>query len=278
MMLMLVVVICYTLSSLGDKTAVAKYKLNGNELTFMMAASISVYLLFYLPFDSRLITFSWQSIAAVLFMTSAKMAEFQLSAIILREMSAFELKAWIGTTLFLSYATDIITGTAVINSRSPAKLGFIAVTAAGLFLIARSGSGSINYKRIIVPLVGYLASKFGYGLVVNLTKSYISPTVSLFISLVILTVILIPKAKPIKMIKEKTKGAVFFAAAKIPNVVGLVCENIVASQSITNYTFIQPMILVVLFALHLLKREGCTRLNIAGGVICAVGIIGFQLI
>lgn len=278
MMLMLVVVVCYTLSSLGDKTAVAKYKLNGNELTFMMAASISVYLLFYLPFDSRLITFSWQSLAAVLFMTSAKMAEFQLSAIILREMSAFELKAWIGTTLFLSYATDIITGTAAINSRSPVKFGFIAVTAAGLFLIAKSGGGSINYKKIIVPLVGYLASKFGYGLVVNFTKSYISPTVSLFISLVILTVILIPKAKPLKLFREKTKGTVFFAAAKIPNVVGLVCENIVASQSITNYTFIQPMILVVLFALHLIKREGCTRLNIAGGVICAVGIIGFQLI
>ncbi len=278
MIFMLIVVICYTASSLGDKTAVAKYKLNGNELTFMMAASISVYLLFYLPFDSRLITFSWQSLAAVFFMTAAKMAEFQLSAIILREMSAFELKAWIGITLFLSYGTDILTGTASLNSHTPAKLGFIAVTAAGLFLIAKSGQKSIDYKKIILPLAGYLASKYGYGLVVNLTKSYISPTVSLFISLVILTVVLIPKAKPVRLFREKTKGTVFFAAAKIPNVIGLVCENIVAAQSITNYTFIQPMILVALFVLHLLRREECTRLNIAGGIICTVGIIGFQII
>lgn len=275
---MMIVVICYTLSSLGDKTAVAVYKLNGNELTFMMSASISVYLLFYLPFDSRLITFSWQSLAAIIFMTTAKMAEFQLSAVILREMSAFELKAWIGVTLFLSYGTDIITGAALLDSRSPVKLGFIIITSAGLFLIARSGKKNINYGKILIPLVGYLVSKYGYGLAVNVTKSYISPTLSLFISLVILTAALIPKAKPIRLFREKTKGAVFFAAAKIPNVIGLVCENIVAAQSVTNYTFIQPMILVVLFILHLFKREECTRLNIIGGIICTAGIIGFQIL
>lgn len=40
----------------------------------------------------------------------SKILEFKLSAIILDEISAFELKAWLGITLFMSYATDIFLG------------------------------------------------------------------------------------------------------------------------------------------------------------------------
>ncbi len=44
-----------------------------------------------------------------------------------------------------------------------------------------------------------------------------------------------------------------------------------------NYSFIQPMILVALFVVQLIRREECTKLNIAGGVVCIAGIVGFQL-
>ena len=151
-------------------------------------------------------------------------------------------------------------------------------------MIARSGGKKIDYKKILLPLVGYLLVKFGYGLIVSTfckgsgdSICYISPTLSLFFALVLLSVVLAPKVHPIKLFKEKTKGAMFVSVTKIPNVIGLVCENIVATQSMANYSFIQPMILVVLFFIGLIKREECTKLNIAGGIICIAGIIGFQL-
>ncbi len=283
MTLMLLVVACYTLCSLSDKYAVAKLKFDGNTLTFLMAAATSLLMVFYLPFDSRVFVLSWQAFASVLLMAASKMLEFQLAAVILKEMSAFELKAWLGVTVFISYCTDLFSGVSLIGINTIWKFCFIALTAAGLFMIAKSGGKKINYKQIAFPLIGYLLVKFGYGLIVSLFCNansgvcYISPTLSLFFALVLLSVVLAPSVHPIRLFKEKTKGAMFVSVTKIPNVIGLVCENIVATQSMANYSFIQPMILVVLFFIGLIRREECTRLNILGGIICIAGIIGFQL-
>lgn len=282
MSLMLLVVACYTICSLSDKYAVAKLKFDGNSLTFLMAAATSLLMIFYLPFDSRLFVVSWQSFAAILLMALSKLLEFRLAAVILTEMSAFELKAWLGITVFLSYGIDLISGTSALGINTVWKFGFIALSAAGLFMIARSGGKKIDYRRIILPLVGYLLAKLGYGLIVSFVCSfggvpYISPTLSLFFALVLLAVALAPKVHPIKLFKEKTKGAMFVSVTKIPNVVGLVCENMVAAESMANYSFIQPMILVALFFIGLIKCEECTKLNVIGGIVCIAGIIGFQL-
>ncbi|MGN0688011.1 MAG: hypothetical protein ACI4KA_07905 [Oscillospiraceae bacterium] len=283
MPLMLLVVACYTICSLSDKYAVAKLKFDGNTLTFLMAAATSALMLLYLPFDSRTFVLSWQSFAVILLMAASKMLEFQLAAVILKEMSAFELKAWLGVTVFLSYATDLINGTEAFGIDVLWKTCFIAFSAAGLFMIASSGKKKINYKKIALPLIFYLLSKYGYGLVVNLfcgegESCWISPTLALFIALVLLSVILAPKVKPIKLFREKTGGAMFVSLTKIPNVIGLVCENIVATQSMANYAFVQPMILVALFFIGVIRREECTKLNIIGGIVCIIGILGFQLI
>ncbi len=280
MALMLMVVACYTICSLSDKYAVAKLKFDGNSLTFVMAAATSLLMLFYLPFDSRVFLLSWQSFAAILLMATSKMLEFQLAAVILKEMSAFELKAWLGVTVFLSYGVDLVSGVSALGIGTVWKFGFIALSAAGLFMIARSGGKKINYRAILLPLIGYLGAKFGYGLIVRLfcgDTCYISPTLSLFFALVLCAVILAPKVHPVKLFREKTKGSLFVAVTKIPNVIGLVCENIVATQSMANYSFIQPMILVVLFFIGLIRREECTKLNVIGGIVCITGIIGFQL-
>lgn len=279
---MLLVVACYTICSLSDKYAVAKLKFDGNSLTFLMAAATSLLMIFYLPFDSRVFVMSWQSFAAILLMALSKLLEFRLAAVILTEMSAFELKAWLGITVFLSYGIDLVSGTSALGLNTVWKFAFIALSAAGLFMIARSGGKKIDYRRIILPLVGYLLAKLGYGLIVSFVCSfggvaYISPTLSLFFALVLLAVALAPKVHPIKLFKEKTKGAMFVSLTKIPNVIGLVCENMVAAESMANYSFIQPMILVALFFIGLIKREECTRLNIIGGIVCIAGIIGFQL-
>ena len=278
MLLMLVVVTCYTITSLSDKYAVAKLKMDGNTLTFIMAAATSLFMLAYLPFDSLLFDGSIAAYLAVLLMAASKMLEFQLAAVILKEMSAFELKAWLGLTVFFAYGTDLLLQTETPGIVTVWKFGFIAVTAVGLFLIAKSGGKKINYLKILLPLAGYLLCKYGYGLVVTFTQQSVSPSLALFFALVLLTVVLAPLVHPIRVCKEQPKGVIIVGLTKIPNVLGLVCENIVATQSMANYSFIQPMILVTLLFVGVIQKEECTRLNIIGGILCILGIMGFQLI
>lgn len=280
---MLTVVACYTVCSLSDKYAVAKLKMDGNTLTWLMAAATSLFMLAYLPFDDRHFVISVPAFAAIALMTLSKLLEFKLAAVVLVEMSAFELKAWLGLTLFLSYITDLISGAAPLGINTAFQFAFIGVTAAGLFLIAKTGN-RINYRKIALPLVFYLLAKYGYGLVVSFTKDCISPSFSLFWALVILAVVLAPAVKPIKLFRSQTKGAAIVALTKIPNVIGLVLENYVAEKSLANYSFIQPMILVVLFFIGLIRKEDAprdkstARLNLAGGIVCVAGIVGFQII
>ena len=272
MLLMLAVVACYTICSLSDKYAVSKLKMNGSTLTFIMAAATAFFMFAYLPFDSRYFDGSLTAYLAILLMAASKFLEFQLAAVVLKEMSAFELKAWLGLTVFLSYGTDLILGSAALGAVTAWKFGFIAVTAAGL------SGGKINYAKIALPLAGYLLCKFGYGLIITFTKNSISPSFSLFFALVILAVGLAPAVHPIRLCREQPKGVLVVGLTKIPNVIGLVLENIVAQQSMANYSFIQPMILAVLFFIGVIRKKDCTKLNIIGGIICIAGVLGFQLI
>ena len=277
MIYMMAAAACFTITSLNDKYASAKLKLSGNETTFLMALGTSFFMLFYLPFADKFFTVSWQSFAVVIMMAFLKFMEIELSVKILREMSAFELKAWLGISLFLSYTFDLITGNEALGIQTAYKFAAIAVTSIGLFLIAKSENKTIHYKVILLPLIFYLAEKFCYGLLVNVSQAYISPTFSLFLAFIILTVFLAPKVQFAKLLKEKPKGTGLVLAAKIPNTVGLVCENLTAAKSITNYSFIQPVILAALFAIQLIRREETSKLNLAGGILCVVGIVMFQV-
>ena len=250
MFLLILVVVCYTICSLSDKYAVSTAKFNGDELGFLMAAATAVFMACCLPFLDRTITLSWQSFAAIGLLCLSKILEFKLSAIILDEISAFELKAWLGITLFMSYATDIFLG----EKPSIFKFLFIVLTVAGLVFIAKSGrtdSGNINYRRIVVPLV--------------------------FFALILMAIILLPRAKPLEIFKKNQKGAWVVVLTKIPNVAGLLAENAVIAVSLASASFIQPMILCSLFVIALIRKEPITKLRFIGSVICMVGIIGFQV-
>ena len=102
----------------------------------------------------------------------------------------------------------------------------------------------------------------------------------LFFALIILALVLIPKAKPLSIAAvspEGKRGVLIVVLCKLPNALGLLGENAVAAESLTNYAFIQPMILIVILVLELLKKSTRpTGLNLAGSIICALGILGFQ--
>lgn len=271
--LMLAVTACYTICSLNDKYAAAKANLSGNEFTFLMCSSMSVFLAVSLPFQQLSFSFEWQSFLSVLLVVVCKMLEFQMSARVLKQLSAFELKAWLGITLFASYFTDILFG----SELNIIKLICIFATAAGLVFVARSSKGGVNYKQIILPLVLYLVSKYGYGLVIKSFSSYVSSTMQLLPAMVIISLIMLPRVHIRELIKNNRSGVVKVVLARIPNTLGMLLENAVISISLANYSFIQPMILVTLFIIGLIRREKRSRFNLIGSIICIVGIVAFQL-
>ena len=273
--MMLAVTACYTTTSLSDKYAVSEAKFTGNEFTFLMCSSMSVFLALTLPFQQLNFSFEWQSFAAILLIALCKMLEFQMSALVLKQLSAFELKAWLGITLFASYMTDIFYGADL----RALKLLCIAATAAGLVFIARSGKeGKVEYRKIVVPLVLYLAAKYGYGLVIKAFTPFIAPTMQLLPALILIAVVMLFKIKPSDICKKNRSGAVKVVLARIPNVIGMLLENAVISISLANYSFIQPMILVTLFFIGLIRKERCSRLNLIGSVICVIGVVFFQIV
>lgn len=271
--LMLAVTACYTICSLNDKYAAAKANLSGDEFTFLMCSSMSVFLAVSLPFQNLSFSLTWQSFLAISLVAVCKMLEFQMSARVLKQLSAFELKAWLGITLFASYFTDILFG----SELNIIKLICIFATAAGLVFVARSSKGGVNYKQIILPLVLYLVSKYGYGLVIKSFSSYVSSTMQLLPAMVIISLIMLPRVHIRELIKNNRSGVVKVVLARIPNTLGMLLENAVISISLANYSFIQPMILVTLFVIGLIRREKRSRLNLIGSIICIVGIVAFQL-
>lgn len=271
--LMLAVTACYTICSLNDKYAAAKANLSGDEFTFLMCSSMSVFLALSLPFQNLSFSLTWQSFLAISLVAACKMLEFQMSARVLKQLSAFELKAWLGITLFASYFTDILFG----SELSIIKLICIFATAAGLIFIARSSKGGVNYKQIILSLVLYLVSKYGYGLIIRSFSPYVSSTMQLLPAMVIISLIMLPRVHIRELIKNNRSGVVKVVLARIPNTLGMLLENAVISISLANYSFIQPMILVTLFIIGLIRREKRSRLNLIGSIICIVGIVAFQL-
>lgn len=277
MLLMLTVVALYTICSLNDKYAVSKAKYNGSQLTFLMAAGTLPFLAILLPFSDLTLTFTIPAFAFIILTALSKYLEFAMSAKVLEQMSAFELKAWLGLTLFASYFTDVLM---YGDGLSLLKLLCIAVTAAGLVMIAKSGKNKVNYKKIALPLVLYLAAKFGYGFIMKAAEGYISSTLTLFFALIILAAVTFPAAKPHRIAAESPEGAkglVIVILCKLPNALGLLGENAVAEQSLTNYAFIQPMILIVIFFMEFFSRkEKLSGFDLAGSIACIAGILGFQ--
>ena len=279
MLLMIAVVALYSITSLNDKYAVSKCKYTGSQLTFMMAAGTLFFLLFILPLSDTTFTVCPQSFLFIGLIALSKYLEFAMSAKILIDLSVFELKAWLGITLFISYFADVfIYGQDI----SLMKIFCIILTAAGLVLIAKESKKQVNYKKIAIPLVLYLSSRLIYGFVMRSAEGYISSTMTLFWALVILALLMLPSAKPHKMPKESPeglKGMAIVLGCKLPNAVGLLLENRIAAESLTNFSFIHPMILVVMFVTGFFNRtEKYTKYSIAGGLCVIAGIFGFQAV
>ena len=84
--------------------------------------------------------------------------------------------------------------------------------------------------------------------------------------------------KAFRNTEKEQGGCIKGSSCPYPNTIGMLLENAVIAISLASYSFIQPMILVVLFIIGLIRKERCSRLNLIGGIICVVGVVAFQLV
>ena len=271
---MLFVCGCYTCTSSADKHSVSVHKLSVNTFTFIMSASLSVFIALTLPFGEHTFRLCPETAVGVLLLAGCKILETTMSVLVLRELSAFEVKAWLGITLFASYFTDVFFGV----DFALLKLSAISITVIGLVLIASSGrEEKINYRRIVVPLFLYLLSKYGYALVMRAFSAYASSSVLLLSALVAVALIYLPFVD-FSEFGKKLRGCIQTALMRIPNTAGILAENAVIAISMTNYSFIQPLILVSLFFIRVIKRERFAKKNLFGSILCIAGLAAFQLL
>ena len=274
-LMMLGVTGCYTCTSLADRYAAHDVGFKGSEFTFLMCSSMSIFIALTLPFQEIRFTLCWQSFAAVILVAVCKFLEFEMSMLVMKELSAFELKAWLGVNLFVSYFTEVIGG----EPLRLARVGCIVLTVIGLVLIVRSDKEEKpNYLKILLPLVLYLFSKYGYSLVIKGFTPYVSSTVQLLAALVIIALVMLFRVRPAEIFRKSKKGAATVILARIPNAAGTLLENAVIAVSITSYSFIQPMILVTLFLIGAIRSKHRCVKELVGSLVCITGIALFLFV
>lgn len=247
--------------------------MSSNTFTFFLSFSMLVFMALYLPLDFYFYP-NVETIVLIGIFTICKILEFKLTAFTLTELSAFELKAWLGLGVFISYFYDIIFNGV---SFSIVSITFIVMTVVGLFLISGEGSKKINYKRISLGLVGVVLAKSGYGIVIHRLKDTCSSTLAMCIAFFLICLGMLLFYNPIRELKKSPKDIVRLSAVRIVNTIGSLIENYVAQISVISYSLIQPLILIVMFSINLLKREKTSPKGIVGGIVCIIGIVALQL-
>lgn len=130
--------------------------------------------------------------------------------------------------------------------------------------------------RYVFLSFAYIASKFFYGLQLNVLSENTLPVSVLL--LVMLGVVLLQ----LPFIKFKTffrkKGLLCGALTRIPNAAGLWTEAIAAQQNLLLYSLVQPMQLAILFAAALVRREKIGKLRMAGNILTLVTVTALTVL
>lgn len=265
MVFSLLTVVFYAASSLGDKYISAKLACSAQEFSFLVALSTAFFLALVLPFTGWNFAFTLQSGLALVVLVALKIAEFYTSAALLKTVSAYELKAWLSLNVIVSYLVDLARGTETFFW---AFLPCAAVLVAGIGLVA-FGEKREKLLRYILLSLGYIASKFLYGLQMNVLEGT-SPVCVLLLVMLGVALLQLPFVKFRTFFRKK--GLVLGALTRIPNAAGLWTEAIAAQQNLLLYTLVQPMQLAILFATALIRREKMGKLRLAGSIITLVAV------
>ena len=268
MVFSLLTVVFYTASSLGDKYISAKLACSAQEFSFLVALSTAFFLTLVLPFTGWNFAFSLQSglaLVVLVALVALKIVEFYTSAALLKTVSAYELKAWLSLNVIISYLVDLARGTETFFW---AFLPCAAVLVAGVGLVA-FGEKREKLLRYILLSIIYIASKFLYGLQMNVLEGT-SPVCVLLLVMLGVALLQLPFVKFKTFFRKK--GLALGALTRIPNAAGLWTEAIAAQQNLLLYSLVQPMQLAILFLTALIRREKMGKLRLAGSIVTLVAV------
>ncbi len=263
-------VLFFAASSLGDKFISAKLRCTAAEFSFLVALSTAFFLALLLPFIGWEFSFSGGTALAVGGLTVLKLAEFYTGAVLHKQVSAYELKAWLSLNVVFSFLVDLMLGEA---SYFAAFTLCSAVLAVGIVLIAM-GEGK---KRGVAALcLIYVASKFAYGFQMSALPAGTSSLSALIAVMLLVAAVQLPFVRFGKFFRKR--GLAAGALTRIPNAAGLLTEAIAAGESLLLYALVQPMQLALLFFTALVGREKMNACKIFGTVVtlaavCAVTVL-----
>ncbi|MFG6326373.1 MAG: hypothetical protein K1W00_05950 [Lachnospiraceae bacterium] len=252
----------YSITAFGDKYISARLKCSAGEYTFIVSAATVFWLALCLPFTGWNLQLNRQSVLLLVFLTVWKVIEFYTTAVLLKDMEPYELKAWLGINVVLSYGINLWEG------KSSFKISMLVLAAAlitGIYLIITSREEKKISKNIAVCLL-YIFSKFMYGMHMGDMSEYGNSAAILIIVLSIVAVLQLPRLK-IRELPEKRK-LLPALMSRLTNASGLITEAEAAVANIFFYTLIQPLQLFVLFVISLITRCEMNQRKRIGSIIC----------
>lgn len=272
MLLVMLTVACYTASSLGDKYISAKLKCTPAEFAFIVSFATTVWIGAAIPFSGWGFEGNLKNIILLFFLAAWKIMEFYTSAILLKTVSVYELKAWLGMNLVSSYICNVIRG---IYGFHVLVLLFGALLLVGITLTVK-GQEYRSAKKIICLCIFYIVAKFFYGMMFGMMSPGCETTSVLFIVMIITALVQLPKINLKKVFVKR--GIVTAAATRIPNAAGLIFEAAAAVENVFLYAMIQPVQLAVLFVISLIKKEPMGRQKLAGSLICIFAVCAITVL
>lgn len=270
-------VACYTISSLGDKYISSKLKCTPPEFAFIVSFATMIWIGVLIPFTGWGFVFTVHNLFLLLSLVVWKIMEFYTSAVLLKTVSAYELKAWLGINIAWSYYYNTIQG---IYQWNIWVVLFTLMLFTGIIMIVQGqtvqeGAFSISKKRLCILFLLFIASKFLYGLTMGqMTECKTTSVLSL---VMLLTALMQWKRVKIKeLIKRSGMTGAFLT--RIPNAAGLILEAFAAIESLFLYAMIQPVQLALLFIVSLVKKEPMRKKKLAGSLLCIFSVCAITVL
>lgn len=264
---------CYTISSLGDKFISAKLKYKANEFAFFVALATSVWLGIMLIFDGWKFKASVENILVLACLVAWKLGEFYSSAVLLKIVSAYELKAWLGINVIISYMYNVINGKYKLSG---IIIIFSVILMAGIALIIAESSQNKKILKLILLSIVYSLSKFLYGLQMGMLSKDSSPISTLFAVMIVIVLFQLPNVN-VKEMFNKT-GVSMGVLSRIPNAAGLFTEALAAKHSILFYAMIQPMQQLVLFVHSIFIKENMGKKKLTGSILSLISVVAIAIL
>ncbi|BBF44890.1 hypothetical protein lbkm_3629 [Lachnospiraceae bacterium KM106-2] len=269
----LLTVCCYTISSLGDQYISSRMKCTPSEFSFFVSVTTAFWLGILHLITGWHLQLTKESLILLLFLILWKLGEFYSSALLLKTVSAYELKAWLGLNILASYFFNVIRGK---YSLHPLICIFAFTLLLGIGLILSEESHSTNLLKQLAISLLFVLSKFMYGLQLGMLPEGCSPSSILLVIMLVIAIFELPKISAKRLLHKD--GKLIAAATRLPNAAGLLTEALAALENIFLYALIQPMQLTLLFLISMIHKEKMGTRKRIGTILSLLSILSIVLI